>query len=65
MRNIDKICDLVETAHEIFPGQSVFEVINLEKSAAEKILNKTYNNPGADRIGDYLEVIERLKWVTD
>ncbi len=64
MRSIDKICDLVEAAHAIFPENSVFEVIDLDKPAATAVLNKAHNYPGADSIDRYLSVIERLKCVT-
>ncbi len=64
MRNIDKICDLVEAAHSIFPGNSVFKVIDLDKSTAIAFLNDAYDNPKTEIIERYLEVIERLKWVT-
>ncbi len=64
MMILDKICDLVEEAHEIFSATSVSEVLNLDKPAARKVLNKMYNNHETENIDRYLNVIERLKTVT-
>ncbi len=64
MMILDKICDLVEEAHEIFSATSVIEVINLDKPSAQEVLNKAYGNPGTENIDRYIDVIERLKKVT-
>ncbi len=61
---IEKICDLVEEAHEIFSATSVIEVINLDKPSAKEVLNKAYGNPGTENVDRYIDVIERLKKVT-
>ncbi len=61
---IERICDLVEEAHELFNTTSIFDVIDLDKSSAKEVLNETYRNPRVKKIERYLDVIERLKQVT-
>ena len=64
MKTIDKICDIVEEAHEIFSTTSIMDVIDLDKSAAQKMLIQQYGNSGKENIDRFLELIDRLKSVT-
>ena len=57
----DEISKLVDEAHAIFNTTLVHEVIDLEKQAAEDLLNEVYDNPVVEIIDRYLEVVKRLR----
>ncbi len=61
MPNIDRMFDLVDEARSLFSGLSVFEVMDLDETAAIEFLNYKYDNPNLKVIGRYLEVIERIR----
>ncbi len=60
----DKIELLVNEAHAIFNATSVFEVIDIDHQAARDFLNKTYNNPRAGVVDQYLNVVRKHRKVT-
>ncbi len=61
---IHKITDLIEEAHEILNAMSIFEVIDLDRPAARKILTEIHNSPESEEIEHYLDVVEDLRLVT-
>jgi hypothetical protein len=63
-KRIEQIEILVNEAHRIFNKTSVFDVIDLEKNSARDFLNDAYNNPAPELLNRYLDVIEKLRWIT-
>ena len=60
----DEISELVEEAHAIFNATTVTEVMDMkDRQSQEDFLNKIYNNPGAEAIDRYLDVVKRLDMV--
>jgi len=57
----DEISELVEEAHAIFNATTVSEVMDMrDRQSQEDFLNKIYNNPEAEAIDLYLDVVKRL-----
>ncbi len=61
---IHKIADLIEEAHKIFNAMSIFEVIDLDRVAARKVLAEIHNSPESEEIERYLDVVDDLRLVT-
>ena len=52
---------LIAEAHSIFSATSIYEVVDLDnRQDAVDFLNKTYKNPKAESINQYLDLIERV-----
>jgi hypothetical protein len=64
MKTIDIICDIVEEAHDIFNTTSIMDVIGLDKITAQDKLFKMHGHSGKENIDRFLELIDRLKSVT-
>ena len=57
----DEISELVEKEHAIFNATTVSEIMDMRDRQSQKdFLNKTYNNPEAEAINRYLDVVKRL-----
>ncbi|MGB3212460.1 MAG: hypothetical protein WBB19_17300 [Desulforhopalus sp.] len=52
---------LVDEAHSIFNATSIYEVIDLDESAARAFLTTAYGNPETALIDQYLEVVDKLR----
>ncbi len=58
----DKVSALLQEARSLFGATPVSEMIGLDKETATEILNEKYNEPDADAIDRYLDVVEQLRW---
>lgn len=64
MKTIDKICDILEEAHNIFSTTSIMDVMDLDKLSAQKKLIKLYGKTDKKNVDRYLELVDELKSVT-
>lgn len=52
---------LIDEAHQYFDQSSIFEVIDINECSAREFLTQKYRNPDAQRVNNYLKVINKLK----
>ncbi|MCB2215117.1 MAG: hypothetical protein KQH59_03565 [Desulfobulbaceae bacterium] len=57
----DTIEVLIEKAHQILNGHSVYEVIDLEEEEARKRIVELYGNVSPSRIDAYLEAVRAIR----
>jgi len=57
----DNIKNLVDQAHQIFSLKSLFEVIDMDRSAATSTLSQFYEYADGQDIDNYLSILNLLR----
>lgn len=58
--NDDEIDNLVAQAHQIFGKTSIFEVMDLDREAAIKVLTEYYGPPDTLQLEQYFSILDQI-----
>jgi hypothetical protein len=59
--NDDQIENLVKQAHQIFGKISIYEVIDLDRESAAKILTEHYGPTDEQQMEKYFSILDQLR----